>query len=79
MFIIVTGQDLEARGMNRYLYGGQTVISAPKQAMFGEVAIVHSESRNLARDLADRLSSGLFGARVVETEQEALDYIAENH
>ena len=75
-FIVVRGPERRMREIERYLYAGQSVISEPVPNMFGShMVIVESQSDN-AQYVADRLMSGMFGAVVFDTREDADNYIA---
>ena len=75
-YIVVRGKSRTfVQTVERYLYDGQRVVSEPVETMFGsQVVIVESPDAN-AQYVADRLQSGMFGARVFDTRTEAEDYI----
>lgn len=62
--------------LERYFYNGQTVASDVVQTPnFGQFVIVEAPDARLAQDLRDRLQTGLFGARLFDTKQDAEDEI----
>lgn len=75
-YLVVRGKSRTfVQTVERYLYDGQSVVSEPVETMFGsQVVIVESPDAN-AQYVADRLQSGMFGARVFDTRTEAEDYI----
>lgn len=83
MFIVATARKGRAREIERYLYGGQSIVSGPVDAYFGdlpsgsEVVLIESAHGPVGNMLADRLSSGLFGARKFETREEAEVFMRE--
>lgn len=83
MFLVVTAKRGRTGEIQRYLYGGQTIVSEPVEAYFGdlpsgtEVVLIESAHGPVGNMLADRLASGLFGARKFETREEAEAYMRE--
>lgn len=74
MFIVVVSHKHRMREVPAYLYEGQTVVTEPVQNYFGSYAvIVDTGSADLYRTnyLRDRFASGMFGAVVFETLEEA--------
>lgn len=78
MFVLVVHGDLEGRGFRRYLYANQVVVREPAPFLYDQAAVIYCPDANLAKDLRDRYSSGLLGAKLFSDEQELNDYIAEN-
>ena len=78
-YLVVRGKSRTfVQTVERYLYDGQSVVSEPVETMFGsQVVIVESPDAN-AQYVADRLQSGMFGARVFDTRTEAEAAIAED-
>lgn len=77
MFIVVRGRADRMHEIKAYLYGGQSIVSEPVQGMFGSFVIVESAHGMSGKMFADRVASGLFGARQFETRAEAEAYIEE--
>lgn len=80
MFVLVSQRDLSPQNdfapLRRYLYNGQSIASNVVQTPnFGQFVIVEAPDARLAQDLCDRLHSGLFGAKLFNTKQEAEDEI----
>ena len=76
MFVVVRGRADRMHEVPAYLYGGQSIVSEAVETEFGSVMQVIESAHGLAgKMLADRLSSGLFGARQFETREEADAYI----
>ena len=78
-YLVVRGKSRTfVQTVERFLYDGQSVVSEPVETMFGsQVVIVESPDAN-AQYVADRLQSGMFGARVFDTRTEAEAAIAED-
>jgi hypothetical protein len=80
MFIVVGGKPESLKSVPAYLYAGQSVITEePIPTFFGAVVIVDTGSDDLYRAeyVRDRISSGLFGAKLFQTREEADAYIEE--
>lgn len=78
MFIAVTQHQHRMREIPAYLYEGQSVVRQPEENFFGTyTAIVDTGSDDLYRAnyLRDRLASGMFGAVVLTTREEADKYV----
>lgn len=77
MFIAVRGKSTRMHEIDAYLYNGQTVVSEPITGTFGTFVVVDTGSDNAYRAnyVAGRLQSGMFGATVFETREEADAYI----
>lgn len=80
MFVLVSRRDLSPESdfaeLRRYFYHGQTIASdAVQTPNFGQFVIVEAPDARLAQDLRDRLQTGLFGARLFDTKQDAEDEI----
>ena len=74
-YIVVRGAERYMPSIERYLYTGQSIVTEPVPTMFGsQVVIVESQDAN-AQYVADRLMSGMFGAVVFDTREEADAYI----
>lgn len=74
-YIVVTGQERRMREVEAYLYTGQSVIAGPVQTGWGSYAVIVESPEANAQYVADRLGSGMFGARVFDTRQDADAYI----
>lgn len=80
MFVLVSRRDLSEQDdfaeLRRYFYHAQTIASDVVQTPnFGQFVIVEAPDARLAQDLRDRLQSGLYGAKLFNTKQEAEDEI----
>lgn len=77
MFIAVRGKAERMQEVDAYLYNGQTVISEPVTGIYGTFVVVDAGTDAYrASYVAGRLQSGMFGATVFETREEADAYIA---
>jgi hypothetical protein len=83
-FIVVRGKNEPAfiPTVERYLYDGQSVVSEPVENWFGSAMVVVDTGNETGpgiayRDqyLADRFTSGNFGAKLFVTREEADAYI----
>jgi hypothetical protein len=79
-FIVVRGKNDErfVPTVERFLYDGQTVVSEPVDNWFGSSMVVvdtGATSDYQTQYLADRFTSGNFGARAFQTREEADAYI----
>lgn len=78
MFIVVTGNQHRMREIPAYLYEGQTVAAQPVETVYGShAAIVDTGNDDLYRAnyLRDRFASGMFGAQVFETLEDATAFV----
>jgi len=76
MFVVVRGKADRMHEVAAYLYAGQTIVSEPVANEFGSMMLIVESAHGLAgRMLADRLGSGMFGAKEFETRTEAEDWI----
>lgn len=77
MFIAVRGRSNRMHEIEAYLYNGQTVISEPQTGTYGTFVVVDTGSDDAYRAnyVAGRLQSGMFGATVFQTREEADAYI----
>lgn len=80
MFVLVSQRDLSPQSdfapLRRYFYDKQTIVSNVVQTPnFGQFIIVEAPDARLAQDLCDRLRTGLYGAKLFSTKQEAEDEI----
>lgn len=78
MFIVVSGKTERMREVPAYLYSGQSITAGPVVIGFGSsMLIVDTGSNDLYRAnyVRDRISSGMFGAVVFETLEEAEGYV----
>ncbi len=78
MFIVVAGKEYRMREVPAYLYSGQTVAVQPVETLFGTyMLIVDTGSDDLYRAnyVRDRIASGMFGAVLFESIEEATAYI----
>ena len=80
MFIVAKAKPNVIRSVNRYLYGGQEIVSEIVSGNRGidYVVIDAGEFGPVANMLADRLASGMIGAVKFETREEAIEFIAED-
>lgn len=75
-YIVVTGQERRMREVEAYLYEGQRQVSTELvQTPWGSYAVIVESPDANAQYVADRLGSGMFGARVFDTLDEAETYI----
>lgn len=78
MFIAVRGKAERMQEVAAYLYSDQKVISEPVTGIYGTFVVVDAGTDTYrANYLAGRFQSGMFGATVFETREEAYAYIAE--
>lgn len=78
MFIAVRGKAERMQEVAEYLYKDQTVISEPVTGVYGTFVVVDAGTDAYrAHYLAGRFQSGMFGAKVFETREEAFAYVAE--
>jgi hypothetical protein len=79
MFIVVGGKSERMREVPAYLYSGQSVLVEPVETRFGSMLIVDtgSEDRYRAEYVRDRINSGMFGAVLFESIEDAKAYINE--
>jgi hypothetical protein len=76
MFIVARGKAERIHEGQAYLYGGQSIVSEPVLNGFGSAMVIVESVHGMAgKMLADRLSSGLFGAWQCETLEQANAYI----
>lgn len=77
MFIAVRGKSTRMEEVPAYLYSGQSVVTEPVTGMFGTFVIVDTGDADAYRAnyVAGRLQSGMFGASVFGTLEEAQAYI----
>jgi hypothetical protein len=78
MFIVVAGKEHRMREIPAYLYEGQSVVVQPVETLYGTfMAVVDTGSANAYRAsyVRDRIASGMFGAILFETLEEAEQYI----
>lgn len=81
MFIVATARQGRAHEISAYLYGGQAIVFGPTPAYFGtlpagtDVVLIESSHGMSGSMLADRLGSGMFGARKFETREDAENYM----
>lgn len=76
MFVVARTTPRRIHEVQAYLYNGQTIIRTDIPVEFGSVAaIVESVYGLPGKMLADRLASGMIGAREFETLEEAENYI----
>lgn len=75
MFIVVRGREDRMHEVAAYLYGGQSIVSEPVVGRFGTFVIVESAHGMSGKMFADRVASGMFGAKQFETLEEAEAYI----
>lgn len=76
MFIAVRGRSNRMHEIDAYLYNGQTVVSEPVEGTYGTFVVVDAGTDAYrASYVAGRLQSGMFGATVFETREEADAYI----
>ncbi len=78
MFIVVTGKSSRMHEVNAYLYEGQAVFTGPHETRFDGLSVsvvdTGSADKYRAEYVRDRLGSGMFGAVLFESIDEALDY-----
>jgi hypothetical protein len=76
-FIVVRGKADRMASVERYLYEGQSVVTAPITGTFGTFVIVDTGTDESYRSeyILGRLQSG-FGAKMFDTREEADAYIA---
>jgi hypothetical protein len=77
MFIVVRGKADRMHEVAAYLYNGQSVVTEPVESIYGTFVIVDTGADNAyaSEYLAGRLQSGMFGASVFITMEEAEAYI----
>lgn len=77
MFITTCTRPDRVREVRSYLYEGQTIVGLPTETRYGTFQIVDTgtDERYRSEYLRDRLSSGLFGANLFDTLEEAEAYI----
>lgn len=75
MYIVVSGRTDRMHEVDRYLYAGQTIVSGVIETRYGSRLVVKSPHGLAGNMLADRLASGLFGARKFETREDVDAYI----
>jgi len=76
MFIAVRGKLERMREVSAYLYNGQSVVTEPVTGPYGSFVIVDAGAdAYTANYLAGRLQSGMFGASVFGTLEEAKAYV----
>jgi hypothetical protein len=78
MFIAVTQHQHRMREIPAYLYEGQSVIRQPEENYFGTyTAIVDTgtDSEYRSNYVRERLASGMFGAVLFATREEADQYV----
>lgn len=81
MFIVVTQHKHRMREVPAYLYEGQSVVGEPVENYFGSYALIvdtGSADAPRAHYLRDRFASGMFGAVVFDTIEEANAYVADS-
>jgi hypothetical protein len=74
MYVVARARQDRVEEVQAYLYSGQKIIGQT-ESRFGTFLIVESAHGLAGRMLADRLASGMFGAREFATLQEAREYI----
>lgn len=79
MFIVVGGKAERMHEVQAYLYSGQIVLVQPVETRFGSMLIVDTGDADTYRAeyVRDRINSGMFGAVLFETIEEAKAYIEE--
>jgi len=77
MFIAVRGKADRMQEVPAYLYSGQSVATEPVTGLYGTFVVVDTGSADAYRAsyVAGRLQSGMFGATVFDTIEEAKAYI----
>lgn len=77
MFIAVSGNKNRMREIPAYLYIGQTVVTEPVETPYGAMVIVDTATDESYRStyVRDRIASGMFGAILFDTREEAEEYI----
>lgn len=77
MFIAVRGKADRMQEVPAYLYSGQSVATEPVTGLYGTFVVVDTGEDNAyaSEYLAGRLQSGMFGATVFDTREEAEAYI----
>lgn len=76
MFVVASTTERRIREVQAYLYNGQEIVSEPVETEFGGRAVVVESAFGLPGNmLADRLASGMIGARAFETREEADAYL----
>jgi hypothetical protein len=74
MYIVATGKEYRMREIPAYLYSGQTVVTEPEETMYGTFAVIVDTGSNdlyRANYVRDRIASGMFGAVVFTSRNEA--------
>lgn len=78
MFLTVRGKADRMHEVPAYLYTGQSVVTAPEITRYGSAVVIvdlGTTDRNRSEYVRDRLGSGLFGAVLFNTLEEATSYI----
>lgn len=77
MFIAVRGRARYIEQVKAYLYDGQNVVTEPVQGTYGTFVVVDTGTADTYRSeyIRDRLQSGMFGATLFDTLEEATAYI----
>jgi hypothetical protein len=77
MFIAVRGKAERMQEIEAYLYNGQSVVTEPVTGIYGTFVIVDTANADAYRAhyVAGRLQSGMFGATVFDTLEEADAYV----
>lgn len=74
-FIVVRGKADRMAEVERYLYAGQRIVSEPVLNEFGSAMVIVDAGSGNAQYLADRFSSGMFGATVFDDIFDAMTYV----
>ena len=76
MFIAVRGKESRMQEVHAYLYNGQDIVTEPVSGIYGTFVIVDAgPDAYRANYVAGRLQSGMFGATVFDTLEEADAYV----
>ena len=76
MFIAVRGKAERMTEVPAYLYKDQSVVTEPVTGLYGTFVVVDAGTDEYrANYLAGRFQSGMFGATVFKTREEAEAYI----